>query len=417
MGALSRDDASVLRDFSDAQWAEFLAECDLHWTSPLAYRVLAAHRDRVAAPGAVWRGLKRSYLLSRSRTRRADALLIPVLAALEAAGLPVIVLKGLHLSTQVYADPAMRPMIDADLLLRRSDLPAAARIVESFGFRQRDADRGAPSDPALPRDDHHHLDTFYYPKGPPIELHHDLWVPGARLRVDMDGVWSRARPSRIGGAGVWVLAPEDALLHLCLHAGVGHGFEVKLLSLCDLPVALRRWQEEIDWEAFWSRAHRWRAERSAVLTLAFVCRRLGYPLPDAAWRPLLAWRSEIDGLMKVAERRMRRKAAALAWRAKSGSSVVVGGQSTVALRAAMGRLPAFRDRTRFLAARVFVRKGELAAWFGMETAPFWVPVLHPVRILLVSARQAYGLARLAVWRTSGRGLEAEARMLDWLGGG
>lgn len=153
-----------------------------------------------------------------------------------------------------------------------------------------------------------------------------------------------------------------------------------------------------------------------MLTLALVSRRLSYPLPDAALRPLLAQRGAIDGLMKVAERRMRRKAAALAGRSKSGSRVAVGGHSAVVVRTAIASV-ARRDRLRFIATRVFVPKGDLAAWFGMGTAPFWVPVLHPVLILLVSARQAHGLARLVAWRISGHGLEAEARLLHWLDGG
>jgi len=416
MGAVSRGDPSALGEFSDDDWAAFVTECDLHWTSPLAYRVLAESRDRVAVPRTAWRGLKRSYLLSRARTRRADALLIPVLSAFEAAGLPVIVLKGLHLSTQVYVDPAMRPMIDADFLLRPGDLPAAARIVESFGFRQRNTAR-AGAGGGQPRGDHHHLDTFYYPDGPPIELHHDLWIPGTRLRVDMDGIWSRTQPSRIGGVGVLVLAAEDALLHLCLHAGVGHGFGVKLLSLCDLPVALRRWETQVDWDGFWTRARLWRAEHSALLAFALVSGRLGYPLSEAASRPLLARRDDIDGLMEIAEQRMRQKAAALARRARSGRRVAAGGVSPVAVRRAIGSLPSFRAKVTFIAVRVFVPRAALAAWFGMNTAPRWVPVLHPVRILMVSTRQAYGLARLAMWRISGRGLEAEARLYHWLDGG
>lgn len=413
MGALARGDVSALPDLSEAEWIAFLAECDLHWTSPLAYRVLSAHRDRIAAPPEAWRGFRTSYLLSRARTRRADAVLIPVLAALEAAGVPVVVLKGLHLSVEVYDDPAMRPMIDADLLLRRDDLQRAARIVESFGFRQRPEGRRGRTDPHLPEAHRHHLGTFWYPDGPPIELHYDLSAPGSGRRFALDELWSRARPARVGAARVLVLAPEDALLHACHHAAVGHGFGVKLLNLCDVPVALGHWGADFDWDAFWSRARRWGVERSALLTLALVRDRLGYPLPDRAALPLLARRAELDALIGPAEQRMRRKAAALAWRMETRSRVEVGGASTVAVRAAVASQPSFRHRVKFVTSRIFISRGELAAWFGMRSPPSWVVLLHPVRIAAVSGRQVAGLAR----RATGRGVEPEARLLNWLSEG
>jgi hypothetical protein len=405
-----------LFDLSEADWAGFLIECNLHWITPFAYRVLADNRGRVAVPPEIWRGFKKMYLLSRARTRRADAMIIPVLSAFGAAGIPVIALKGMHLSTQVYDDPSMRPMIDADLLVRPGDLPAAARIVESFGFRQRNAGAG-PVYPGRASEEGHHLGAFRPPAGPPIELHHHLLAPHILRGIDMEGLWSRARPARIGDAAVLVLAPEDALLHLCIHAALGHVFAVKLLSLCDIPLAIRRWEACLDWEVFWSRAHAWGAERSALVTLALIRYRLCFPLPDRASRPLLDHPAELGSLMAIAEAQMRRKARALARRARSHSAVDIGGNPAIDVLMALGRMPTFGGRLRVVARRIFIPRAELSAWFGLSSQPFWLPVLHPVRIAVVAARQAFGLSRLAVLRWLVRRKEPEMRLLSWLSEG
>jgi hypothetical protein len=77
---------------SDATWAAFLAECNLHWLTPFVYRSLASHQARLAMPAAIWREFRTMYLLSRARTRRADAVLAPVLSAFDQAGIGVIAL-------------------------------------------------------------------------------------------------------------------------------------------------------------------------------------------------------------------------------------------------------------------------------------------------------------------------------------
>lgn len=415
-GSLSRGSVEAVAAFSDAEWADLLTEGNLHWITPLAYRVLAANRDRIRVPPAVWRGFKKSYLVSRARTRRADALIIPVLLALEEAGISVIVLKGMHLSTQVYDDPAMRPMIDADLLLRRQHLSRASRIVESFGFRQRGAAMRSPN-PESADFGKQHLAAFWYPDGPPIELHHDLWASHILRRVDMEEVWARARPARIGGANVLVLSPEDALLHLCLHAALMHGFAIKALGVCDVPVALRRWRDCLDWDVFWSRARAWGAERSAIITLALVQDRLGCPLPDGASRPLAAYRADLDGLMAVAEGEMRSKALALARRRPSGSATDAGGHSARNVLALLERMPSHRARLRLVASRIVIPREELSAWFGLSSEPPWLPLLHPVRIALVAVRQAVGISRIMIKRGLRRAKDPRTRLLNWLGEG
>ena len=398
VGPLCQGGADGLAGLSEAEWAELLAECNRHWMTPFVYRALAAHRTQIAVPKAAWRGFKKMYMLSRARTRRADALLNPVLLAFNAAGIPVIALKGMHLSTQVYDDPSARPMIDADLLIRREHLTAAAAIVESFGFRQDKAVLRMRGQSAA-REDRRHLGTFWYPNGPPIELHHDLAAPDALPGIEVEGLWRRASPARIGRAEVLVLSPEDTLLHLSIHAALHHQFGVKLLSLCDIPVLLHRWRDRIDWTTLWHRARAWEVERPVLITLALTQHRLGFPLPEGAAAPLSRHLPEMDTLMAIAERQMREKAAALA-RRRLPPRPTADVKAEVRLLAGLTGLPTLTRRAGFVARRIFLTRRELAASFGLTSEPLWLPVLYPVRLAGLLMRYVPGVLKHA-WRPAG----------------
>ncbi len=388
----------LLSGLTEAGWADFLRQCNQHWLTPLAYQVLRDAGARPSVPSAIWRGFRRAYLLSRRRTLRSDRLALPLLSGLREAGVPVILLKGMHLSNQIYTDPATRPMMDIDLLVRREDLAATVRVVEALGYSQ---DPGVLPFPVKPwkhaREDCHHLSPFFHPAGPPIEIHHDLEVPAVMPDIDLDGVWQRAQPLAVGGTGALALAPEDALLHLCLHAAAHHEFGLKLLNLADIPRALDRWRDRIDWPAFWNRARQWGAERSAIITLAMVADRLGCTLPDAAARPIRAQEKELAGLMDIAEQQMRLKAATLARRRlKHGRPLHPLPEQSVALTK-LARIPTWRGRLGLILRRAFVPRIELAHWAGVQGQPVWLPMLYPAYLAAFVGRHG----RRALMRMAG----------------
>jgi hypothetical protein len=56
--------------------------------------------------------------------------LLTILGLLESEGIEAMPLKGPALAADVYGDLSLRPYADLDLLLDRSDVPAARRILE-----------------------------------------------------------------------------------------------------------------------------------------------------------------------------------------------------------------------------------------------------------------------------------------------
>lgn len=403
VGQRPGDDWRFLAGLSPAEWEALLAEATLHWCTPLLYRTLAPHREALGVPAPIWRGFKRIYLFARARARRSETVMAPVLAAFAAAGLPVIVLKGLYLSQLVYPDAATRPMTDVDLLVRREDLAAAASILETCGFHQKGETPSMQAHAGL-----HHLERYWHPHGPPIELHYDLAMPTHLPASDLDRLWHRARPARICGAEVLVLSPEDTLLHLCMHAALNHLFGVKLLSLCDMPLLLDQEKQRLDWPLFWQQARQWGASRSAAVTLALVPDRLGYPLPEGAAGPLRPLAGDLVPLSAAAEAQMRRRALIMAQRRWPSADPNAGPAKPApdmgeALRT-LWRSPSWRDRAAAICQRVFIPQAELAARFGLAPANPWVRLLYPVRLVLMLARHGRDSAAYAtIWLMRRRG--------------
>ena len=126
-----------------------------------------------------------------------------VLTVLRHDDIPVIVLKGAHLAEIVYENIALRPMCDVDLLVKKEDLTRVQRKLLETGY--------SPFTNRLLLDIHWHLENSM-----------------TDLPVDMDMIWERAQPAFIAGVKVLVLSPEDLLLHLCLHLGFHHFFQLKV---------------------------------------------------------------------------------------------------------------------------------------------------------------------------------------------
>jgi len=174
-----------------------------------------------------------------------------VAAALADAGLEAIPLKGIHLATLVYPDPALRPMGDIDLLVRSTQVDTIGSLLLRLGYER--------FSPSRYDDPHAHHETYHATGRAPVELHWHLGQHGdQRTRpVDMEGLWARAVAAKIDGLPTRVLAPIDAFLYNCLHI-YSHGFRVGLRRILDLREITRTATDALMAETLWTRAAAWR---------------------------------------------------------------------------------------------------------------------------------------------------------------
>ena len=123
-------------------------------------------------------------------------------AALPAAGIPILPVKGCWLKEQ-YPDIDYRQMSDLDILIRRSDLEKADAVMRRLGYEKEPG-----------HVDHHDG----YGKAPymGIELHNRLLPTHDARAAYYDDVWDKAQPAE-AFAGVFRLKPEDEYIYYILH--------------------------------------------------------------------------------------------------------------------------------------------------------------------------------------------------------
>lgn len=209
-------------------------------TGPLLGYWAETGRMRVNADvGAV---LARHLAHGRARAERLDRGLGETLDTLDAAGVSVTLLKGTHTARAYYAEPALRPMGDIDLLVH----PTARRRAEGALARAgwlRGLHWGTPykCDWKPPGVDTRVRSFDYMHAWEPwtVELHASLdrrFAPGRYARLPMragdDEAWE------IAGHSVRVLTPPLNIAHLAAHASE-ESHVARLLRVLELILVCR----------------------------------------------------------------------------------------------------------------------------------------------------------------------------------
>ncbi|MET0628604.1 MAG: nucleotidyltransferase family protein [Acidimicrobiia bacterium] len=222
---------AILRQESAAPWPE-------HPDAWEALLDLAAHHALLPAVWSAWRAtgrpvlpddaaralerfaplgrgvpeivLRRAYESSAARTERLLAAGVDVLRQLDAAGIPAVPLKGLHmLLAGVWTDPAARTMADLDVLVPQSAADDAFALLRAGSFQEHPEPIGEHAD--------HHLPMLA--RGDvTLELHTELLVSRWSGLAPASDVLARAS-RRDTAAGAFVLASDtDTFVHLVAHA-------------------------------------------------------------------------------------------------------------------------------------------------------------------------------------------------------
>lgn len=145
-----------------------------------------------------------------------------ILRAFDQSSVRVVPLKGPLLAERLYGGAELHVSRDLDILVSKADFSRAEAVLTAAGFAP-----GAP-------DDYHRP---WHRQTTTVELHHDAENPLA-FNFFVEGAMRNLQPAVFRGQHCWLLAPEDELLFLCLHA-VRHRFE-RLNLILDVQLAFEK---------------------------------------------------------------------------------------------------------------------------------------------------------------------------------
>jgi len=255
-----------------AQWTAVLALAADEHVLPYLYWNLQRLDALSALPEALRRQLHAGYMGNAARNRALLHYVEQILTAFAQRNLPVIVLKGTYLVDQVYPSPGARAVGDTDLLVPADRIAEAVAVLEDLGY--------TASEPFSPTflTIRKHL-GIYRRAGHLVELHYELMDPHEPMPAPVAAIWQRAVPATVAGCPVLVLAPEDLLLHLCIHGTLQHQLNFDMRFLTDIVAYSQYAAQQLDWSVLVARARHMRWGHSVWLALTLATRLLGAPIP------------------------------------------------------------------------------------------------------------------------------------------
>lgn len=263
---------------TSSDWTTLLAQAQHHDLAGLVFVLCQRAKLLPQMPPAVVNDLQSAYARTVASNLKLYHQLAQVLAAMQEAGIPTLLLKGAHLAQTVYGDIGLRTMSDLDLLVAEADLPRAHQRLLALGYRP----------PTAISSTFHHLPELSKPGAFTIDLHWTILPTRQNQALPSHELWQRARPLHELGQSAFGLAPEDLLLHLILHTAVQHTFVFGLRSLYDIVAVIHHFAETLDWSQVATRAGEWQIARATSLTLTLCRDLLGAAIPASCFTQLQA---------------------------------------------------------------------------------------------------------------------------------
>jgi hypothetical protein len=273
--AAGPDAAARVRDLPANAWDEALELALRHKLAPLLHRELQSGAGLAQLPQHVRARLEEERRATALANLRNLGEFRRIARALRAQDIGLIALKGLHLAELVYRDISLRPMVDLDLLVPRSQRAQAIAALRAlgYGFEEKTLKHGFGEEQSdateAVLDGKYHVGLVHEGLGTVVEIHWTLADPLHPYLAPIDDIWRKAVPASLGDAGTLVMSPEFLLLHVCAHLAYNHVFAFSLRALCDIAEIIRAYPA-LDWAAVadQGRRHGWRTGVAAALRLA-----------------------------------------------------------------------------------------------------------------------------------------------------
>ena len=278
-------------------WSDLLQLAASHAVRP---HLIQALRDLAwdRVPSAAKTALEAFQRLHLMRVLFLTDELCRIAGAFSSNGLPFATFKGIALATAHHGNVSLREFNDIDLIVMKSRLGEAERILRSLGYR------AAVDDGAFRSSFFAYQRQYAFIRTGPevnIDLHWAFTASRLPFPLDPGEIWTDLRRVSIGGLAVPTLSGANLALLLA-----GHGTKERWKRLgwvCDFATCIER-DSHLDWSTIFLRAQRRGCGNAVLFGCAIAEDLLGVPVPKAL--SALAERSDhVRALVESTSRRMR----------------------------------------------------------------------------------------------------------------
>ena len=239
------------------------------------YRLLPLLYSRLVASGLddpMMGRLKGVYRMSWYKNHELFRRSAPAIAALEAAGVQTMLLKGAPLAMAHYPSHALRPMGDLDLVVRSSQAEKARTILAGLGWTT------SSKHPQRELPDLHAQD-LHHPNGAELDLHWHCLREAPSDAMD-DWFWASAKPFVFEQVTTLRPAPTQMLVQIILH-GLRSNDEPPIRWITDAAAVIGATGDDIDWAELTKVAIQYRMAYRLALGLDYLRTQYDLPIPES----------------------------------------------------------------------------------------------------------------------------------------
>ena len=184
----------------------------------------------------------------------------------------VVLLKGFYFAQSIYNNPYYKKMNDIDILILKKDARGALDVFKQLNYFCMGALIGDSAEDHI--ENSHHFPPFFSPNLEcMIGTHWGLISTHSSIQLNYRDFWKRSKHMNFQGIGAYHLAPEDNLLHLCIHLSLYKSGVKEIADFYNLINA-----HDIDWDLFYKNVKESNSAHKVYESLKIV--QEFYPIPD-----------------------------------------------------------------------------------------------------------------------------------------
>lgn len=252
--------------------------------SALLFHIVRDRQKDLSIPDEVYQQLQEKYRMNLFRNTLLLEEFEKLRTAFAAAGIEIIVLKGMFFLHVVYqARIGVRRMEDVDFLVKAANVEKARHLIGSLGYRNFDTrEKNAPSgESTAAMFLKHDKDQSVFM---PLHLHWGLSnvsMPLLRKQasgVDVEEIWDAGVRIDKNKDNLFMMPPEQMFTALCEH-GMRHGF-ARLNILYDLHAFVLAYRDSLDWQEIAALGRQWGLVLPIYMGVSLIKELFSTPVPE-----------------------------------------------------------------------------------------------------------------------------------------